>query len=167
MWVLYQVRNVAACLLTAFCAFIIVVGLSLDCNVSVLGGPYGEPFLLLACFFVLFVNEGYQVGLLGVKSLDERALAPYPRAKKVRHLIFGDGDKLPRLFLGQSFMVVACTFLISQLTTFITFPAVKGVPEEVIYVCILDDPSLYPIPYEAVKLAQYIVHIPLTPSNTL
>ena len=31
-------------------------------------------------------------------------------------------DRMPRLFLGQSFLVVLSTFLISQLTTFVGTP---------------------------------------------
>lgn len=125
----YVFRSLFSCCLVFLCAIIIVVGLCLDCNVSMLGGVYFEPILLLICFFILFVNEGYQVGLLGVKTTNDVDLIKYPRAKAIKVLIFGDGDKLPRLFLGQSFMVVVCTFWISQLTTFITFPSISNVPE--------------------------------------
>jgi hypothetical protein len=89
-----------------------------------LGGPLIELPLLLSAGVVLFLNEGYQVGILGVRYFSDPLMAPYPHARKVRALIFSkDYDRLPRLFLGQSFLVVITTFLISGLTTFVEWPA--------------------------------------------
>jgi hypothetical protein len=62
--------------------------------------------------------------------LSEQDLEKFPHARKIRKVMFEEGgDKLPRLFLGQSFLVVLSTFLISQLTTFTHFPPVRNLPE--------------------------------------
>ena len=50
--------------------------------------------------YLLFINEGYQVALFGVKGLSEEEMEGYPQGRKIQQLVFGEGDKMPRLFLG-------------------------------------------------------------------
>jgi hypothetical protein len=125
-----SLKTFFSCFITAASLIIIVAGLYLDCNASVLGGLYVEPFILIFCFWLLFMNEGFQVALIGIKTMSSDDLIITPNALRIHHLVFGGGvDRLPRLFLGQSFLVVLCTFLISQLTTFLTFPSLFHLPE--------------------------------------
>ena len=51
--------------------------------------------------YLLFINEGYQVALFGVKGLGEADMEGHPQGRKIQDLVFGDGDKMPRLFLGE------------------------------------------------------------------
>lgn len=98
-----------------------------------LGGPVGESILLLFFFFLLFINEGYQVALIGVKDLFEVSLTEsYPHAARIRNAVFEGENKLPRLFLGQSFLVVFATFIISQLTSFKNFPYHENIPNWIV-----------------------------------
>jgi len=87
---------------------------------------------------LLFLNEGYQVGLLGVRYFNSGQLKGFPQASKIRRLIFSDHyDRLPRLFLGQSFLVVTTTFLISGITTFASWPlGYRGLPDWLVIVCL-------------------------------
>ena len=115
---------------------VVLIGLSNDWNVLQLGGPFLELPLILCAGIVLFLNEGYQVGILGVRYLSN--ISPdFPHAQKVKQLIFSkDYDRLPRLFLGQSFFVVTSTFLISGLTSFVYWPTgYMGLPEWFITLC--------------------------------
>ena len=93
------------------------------------GGPIVDSILLVFAFMLLFVCEGMQVALLGVRFAEPESLGQ--RAQRCRELIFptGQKDRLPRIFLGQSFLVVLSTFLIAQITTFPYFPAVVGIPD--------------------------------------
>jgi uncharacterized protein YqhQ len=111
---------------------LIVYGISRDYNVAHFGGPLPEAIVLLLAFYVLFLNEMYQVSLIGLKDFDLQQLERFPYTKRVRDVVFDEAtnmNHLPRIFLGQSFMVVSSTFIISQLTTFAYFPSVDGLPE--------------------------------------
>ena len=98
--------------------YIIVVGIIEDNNVADFGGPGIELILFFAFGYLLFLNEGYQVALLGIKNDKIHAYTSSPKVYKIFQLMFEDKDEMPRLFLGQSFQVVLSTFVISQLTTF-------------------------------------------------
>lgn len=110
---------------------VLILGIVGDYNAAEMGGPFLESLLLIFGLALLFVNEGYQVGIIGVKNMDESEMSAFPRAQKIRSLIFPSENlsRLPRLFLGQSFLVVLATFLISQITTFTRFPTISGCPE--------------------------------------
>ena len=114
-----------------FCFMAVIIGISNDWNILDLDGPFIEMPLFFLSALVLFLNEGYQTGLLGVRYFNLEQMSPYPTAKRVRSLIFSSSyDRLPRLFLGQSFMVVLTTFFISMTTTFIYWPkGYRGLPE--------------------------------------
>lgn len=68
--------------------------------------------------FLLFLNEGYQVALLGIQNGKLSDYLDRPKVHKIFELMFNNKNEMPRLFLGQSFQVVLSTYMISQLTTF-------------------------------------------------
>jgi hypothetical protein len=149
--VIIYLRNFIACCITGCCLVIVIIGMTLDCNLSKLGGTIPEFILLFIAFSLLFINEMYQVSLLGkhrvisscndsqinlyhsgLKQLQHENLQCFPYALKIRSLVYGEDmkhDHMTRVFLGQSFLVGLCTFLISQLTTFLTFPSLSFVPD--------------------------------------
>lgn len=134
-----HVMDVAANLFSVFLLLFSVVfvglALSLDCNVAELGGTIPESVLLLLALLLLYVAEGFQVGLLGVRHMTADDMSAAPKALAIKHLIFPENsetDNLSQLFLGQSFLVVLASFLIAQITTFSTFPSVSGCPSWII-----------------------------------
>lgn len=135
-----MVLDVISCLVTVVSGVILIVGLSLDCNMSKLGGPFIESTLLLLLYMLLFINEGYQIGLISIKEIttttvmftSDDALVNHVQAKKIIDLIFADSpDKLPRLFIGHSCISVFCMTLISQLTTFKSFPSIPFMSDQI------------------------------------
>ena len=128
------IRILSSCLALAFSISVLIVGLIFDSNqADFVGGPISESIILVFALFLLFINEGYQVAVIKSQHMTDSELVKYPNAKKIRDLIFPDStvksSKLPNLFLGQSFLVVTATFLISQITTFSKFPQLKHFPE--------------------------------------
>jgi hypothetical protein len=94
-------------------------------NVAELGPPFLEFIALGASLLLLSINEGYQVAIISCRHFGPEKMKDWPRARSIRQLIFsptGEYDRLPRLFLGQSFMVVFCTYMISSLTVFDHWP---------------------------------------------
>ena len=82
-----------------------------------------NALILIFAFFTLFLNEGFQVAAMRVKDLKASDLNKHHRAKKCHSLLFPvvDGNQesnMPRLFIGQSFLVVLCTFLLAKLTRY-------------------------------------------------
>ncbi len=41
------------------------------------------------------------MALFGVKGLAEGEMAGFPQGRKIQQLVFREGDKMPRLFLGE------------------------------------------------------------------
>ena len=79
--------------------------------------------ILIISYITLFLNEGFQVAAMRVQYLKSSDLDMYPRTKKCRSLLFPHVDgiqtsNMPRLFIGQSFLVVLCTFLLARLTKY-------------------------------------------------
>jgi len=69
-----------------------------------MGGPLCELPILCVALATLFVNEGYQTGLLGIRYADDSELDQFhPHAKLIKKLIFPSEkrNRLPRLFMGQ------------------------------------------------------------------
>ena len=141
-----MVLDVISCLVTVGSGVIVTVGLSLDCNVSKLGGPFCESILLIMLYMLLFINEGYQIGLISIKELttttttttttvmltSDDVLVNNLQAKKIIDLIFADSrDNLPKLFIGHSCISVFCMTLISQLTTFKSFPSIPFISDRI------------------------------------
>ena len=118
-----RIHRALSVLFSCFCAVTVIIGLANDWNALDMGGPFFEIPVFLLSSIMLFLNEGYQVGILGVRYFTAKQLEKFPQTHKIRRLIFSDSyDRLPRLFLGQSFLVVATTFLISGTTTFSKWP---------------------------------------------
>lgn len=103
--------------------------------------PILDFCFIIAAFIGLAANEGYQVAALRIQNVElmsELIDGSYPRAKAVYDLLYGskiyndDAHKsapsiisnngMQRLFIGQSFMVVFCSFTIANLTTFPSLP---------------------------------------------
>ncbi len=117
-----RVKRAVSCLLLLVSINIVCIGVANNYSVGDFGGPFPSFFILICALLLLSINEGYQTALISSRSLD---ISAFPRAQRVKTLIFcqnGSYDRLPRLFLGQSFMVVSCTFLVSSLTVFTKWP---------------------------------------------
>jgi len=130
--------DIMSCFVTAMTGVVIIVGLSLDCNLSTLGGPYIESTLLLMLYMLLFINKGYQIGLISIEetatrsTLTDEVFINDRQAPYIKGLIFTDSsDKLPKLFIGHSCISVFYMTLISQLTTFKSFPSVPFFSEQI------------------------------------
>ena len=67
MSILQQLHRTVSMILCCVCALTIVVGIANDWNVLDLGGPFIEIPVFACSAVLLFLNEGYQVGLLGVR----------------------------------------------------------------------------------------------------
>jgi hypothetical protein len=92
---------------------------------------------------LLFINEGYQIGLISIKEMtttttttvmltSDDVLVNNLQAKKIVDLIFADShDNLPKLFIGHSCISVFCMTLISQLTTFKSFPSIPFISDRI------------------------------------
>ena len=117
-----RVKQSISCLLLLVSIVIVCDGIANNYSVGDYGGPIPSFFILISALLLLSINEGYQTALISSRSLD---ISHFPRAQRVKTLIFcnnGSYDRLPRLFLGQSFMVISCTFLVSSLTIFTKWP---------------------------------------------
>ena len=120
-YALFILKSMVSSILVISSLIILAVGLSFDTNIAEMGGPVPECFLLFFCLILLAVNEGFQVGVVSIEhlSLSDIQYRGYSRTAKIHQMIFQEGNgQLKRLFIGQSFMVVTCSFLIAQLTTF-------------------------------------------------
>lgn len=124
------IRSFCSILILSISLFCVVIGIISDSNIVEWGGPSVEIFLLLLLCILLALNEGFQVGLIKAKGLTFTDL----RAKKVQELIYHDinVNKMERLFIGQSFMVVFITFSIARLTAFANFSSINGVPDVIL-----------------------------------
>jgi hypothetical protein len=114
------------CLFLGMSIIAIGVGLAFDTNEANLGGVIPESIIMILCIYLLFINEGYQVGLLGIQDLALTEMEGFSTTHAIHRFMFEKGNKMPRLFIGRSVLVVLSTFLIAQLTTFPTFPAVQN-----------------------------------------
>ena len=121
-----RARRTVSCLLLLVSIVIVCIGIANNYSLGDFGGPVPGFFILALSLLLLSINEGYQTALISSKALD---ISAFPRAQRVKTLIFspdGSYDRLPRLFLGQSFMVVGCTYLVSSLTVFTEWPKTQG-----------------------------------------
>lgn len=119
--ILRGIKTFVSTALVLFSLLIVICGLALDSNIADMGGPASECALLFLSLLLLAMNEGFQVGLMSTQhqSSDDIRQLGYSRAAKTHALVFEKGqERLKRLFIGQSFMVVTCSFLLAQLTTF-------------------------------------------------
>lgn len=90
-----------------------------------------DSVLLVCSLLLLAVNEGFQVGVLMIQDMDVElhvANKGYTRAASIHRLIYPTkngktSSRMKQLFIGQSFLVVSCSFMIAQLTTFEHFEA--------------------------------------------
>lgn len=117
-------RKVASLCLLVFSASIVCIGLFHDVNIGQFGGPLYECVIMAMSLLLLAANEGFQVGLLSAehRCWTEIRDIGFPRAAKVHSLIFQEHEnQLKRILIGQSFLVVLCSFTIAQLTTFDNF----------------------------------------------
>lgn len=122
MLVLDKVRDALSCALLGVALVAVGAGVVYDANVAQNGGPLVEGLLLVSSLALLYLAEGFQVCVLGLRNLESGIVDE--TASKLRNLVFPESgvDNLSRLFLGQSFLVVLATFLIAQLTSFRSFP---------------------------------------------
>lgn len=122
--------NAFSVALLAVSVLLVCFSLSLDCNVAELGGTVTEAVMLILALLLLYIAEGFQVGLLGVRHMTAESFTAAPKAFAIKQLVFPENetDFLSQLFLGQSFLVVLASFLIAQITTFPYFPSVSGCP---------------------------------------
>jgi len=86
-----------------------------------------DATLLLCSWFLLAATEGFQVAALKIQHMDvdaDIADKGFTRTALVHALLYPieNGNKfyfqIKRLFVGQSFLVVSCSFMIAELTTF-------------------------------------------------
>mmetsp|Transcript_22127 Transcript_22127/g.37466 ORF Transcript_22127/g.37466 Transcript_22127/m.37466 type:complete len:620 (+) Transcript_22127:270-2129(+) len=118
---LLLLKNLISTLLVILSLTIVAIGLILDANIADMGGSLCECIVLLLSLTLLAANEGFQVGVVSIQhlSFSEIEKLGYHRAAKTHQLMFQERSRqLKKLFIGQSFMVVTCSFLIAQLTTF-------------------------------------------------
>eukprot|EP00602_Paraphysomonas_sp_CaronLab_P003171 CAMPEP_0185039316 /NCGR_PEP_ID=MMETSP1103-20130426/36053_1 /TAXON_ID=36769 /ORGANISM="Paraphysomonas bandaiensis, Strain Caron Lab Isolate" /LENGTH=532 /DNA_ID=CAMNT_0027578157 /DNA_START=126 /DNA_END=1724 /DNA_ORIENTATION=+ len=115
---------------------IVFTGIGADYNVADFGGPVLEFITFFLALLLLAMNEAFQVGVLNTQHLDAQYIRDegYPRAAKVHELMFGTKaapveSNVKRLLIGQSFMVVLCSFTLAQLTTFKYYPLFVPMPE--------------------------------------
>ena len=160
-----QTSNVISIFLYLASLVVVFIGISIDANVSSFGGPLIEFPLLILAGMLLFMNEGFQVGVIAVRYFENLP----DHAKQIKHLIFspnGEYDKLPRLFLGQSFVVVTTTFLISRITIFNEFKSndpflntifKSGICGIIITVCTF---QLFPSTYASLKPSLFLERVP-------
>ena len=158
MVVVDMTKYVTSTLAAVFCMFVVFHGISFDFNVAEFGGPAPEFIVLFFSMVLLAANEGFQVAVLNSQSLMASFIREegYHRAADVHELMFGTPGifmvlicsvvfhqpftenrvhgNLKRLLIGQSFMVVLCSFTIAQLTTFPDYPNVFGLNDKVFQV---------------------------------
>lgn len=120
-------KQFSSLVLTFLSVVAVLIGIWNGWNLADFGGVPIEYLALFLTLLLLSVNEGYQVAIITSREYGIDVLRRWPRARAIRKLIFseksGEYDRLPRLFLGQSFMVVFSTYMISALTVFDKWPA--------------------------------------------
>ena len=87
-------RSIAATLLTLLSLYIIIVGIVNNKNAAEYGGPGIEMILFISFSYLLFLNEGYQVALLGIKSGKISTYMTQPKVYKIFKLMFEDKDEV-------------------------------------------------------------------------
>jgi hypothetical protein len=73
-------------------------------------GIFGISSLVVS-YWILLINEGFQVALLRTeKATPNELVSAGPRAESAWKAVYGggEGNQMSKLFIGQSFMVVAC-----------------------------------------------------------
>ena len=94
---------------------VILCGIIKDANAATFGGPILELVTLFSVWLLLAANEGFQVAVLQLDSLDTTL---FVKATMTKKLLFGDGEtkenKIKKLLIGQSFLVVFSTFIIGN-----------------------------------------------------
>ena len=122
-------KHLVASSVATLCVVIVFTGINGSYNTVDFGGPFFEFSLLIGVLVLLACNEGFQVGVLGIEHHCNKAIEDNGciRAAKIHRLMFtNNGSKLRQLLIGQSFLVVLCSFIIANLTTFTNFPEIKG-----------------------------------------
>ena len=122
-------KYVLTSIIAVFYIVIIIIGISSDYNEAGFGGPVIELMLLAGVLILLACNEGFQVGILGIEHLNVNDIEEkgFERTTKIHKLMFSsDVSRIKQLLIGQSFLVVLCSFIIAHLTTFANFPAFDG-----------------------------------------
>lgn len=125
----YIAKYLVASSVATLCIVIIFAGITGSYNTVSLGGPFTEIALLVGVLVLLACSEGFQVGILGIEHYCNKVIEDNGsiRAAKIHRLMFtSNGSKLRQLLIGQSFLVVMCSFTIANLTTFTYFPDIKG-----------------------------------------
>ena len=108
---------------------VIFVGITNSYNSDDFGGPLINLILLTLVLVLLACNEGFQVGILGIEHLNAQSIDEkgYKGASKIHQLMYPQGgSRIKQLLIGQSFLVVLCSFIISDLTTFTKYPTIDG-----------------------------------------
>ena len=88
------IRSIAATLLTVLSLYIIVIGIINNKNTAEYGGPVIEMALFIAFSYLLFLNEGYQVAMLGIKSGNINSYMSQPKVYKIFKLMFDGKDEV-------------------------------------------------------------------------
>jgi hypothetical protein len=109
---------------------LIIPTLHLEYNLTKLGIAI-DSVLLVCSLLLLAANEGFQVGALMIQGMDVElhvADKGFPRTASIHRLLYPiengkTNSRMKKLFIGQSFLVVSCSFLIAQLTTFEQYDA--------------------------------------------
>ena len=120
------VKGVVSLITIAFFG-VILCGIIKDANAATFGGPILELITLFSVWLLLAANEGFQVAVLQLESLDTTL---FVKATMTKKLLFGDGEiglvnchqnfstrkenKIKKLLIGQSFLVVFSTFIIGN-----------------------------------------------------
>ena len=121
-------KSITSACLTILSLVVIIYGIINHYNTIPLGHYVLEIFLLLLLLLLLAANEGFQVGAICIEHMVEESISNlgYSRTALIHNCLFSKTRKnangIRGLFVGQSFLVVFCSFMIARLTTFQTFP---------------------------------------------
>lgn len=139
---------------------IIVIGISNGYSISNYGSIFVSFILLIFALLLLAANEAFQVAAMRIKEMDIKTIEKkgYFRAAMIHKLLFENDNKLNKLFIGQSFIVVLCSFIIASITTFPNYTADKAGTSNPFYLYIYYSSGL-PGVFFTVTIAQLLPSI--------
>jgi hypothetical protein len=143
-----------------FSIIIICTGIFNGYSISNYGSILISFLLLIFALILLASNEAFQVAAMRVKDMDLKTIEKkgYMRTVKIHKLLFENDNKLSKLFIGQSFIVVLCSFVIASVTTFPNYTSDKAGTSNPIYLYIFYSSGL-PGVFFTVTIAQLLPSI--------
>jgi len=122
--VIYLIKLLISSFLLGISIYALIIGIKYGCSMTSISVVI-DSLILIFSLTILFLNEGFQVAALKIQHMSYlNDFDEYARTKKIHDCLYPNGKEnaMKKLFIGQSFLVVLCSFIIAQLTTFKNFP---------------------------------------------